>query len=46
MSVGCYSLALEVPKADTAKCVGLKRDVEETSVFYSFSSSSILLYCV
>lgn len=31
--VGCYSLALEVPKAFGAKCVGLKRDTEETSVF-------------
>lgn len=29
-----YSLALEVPKAVSAKRVGLKRDTEETSVFF------------
>lgn len=41
----CYSLALEVPKAVSAKCVGLKRATEEASVFFSLSPSSILLYC-
>lgn len=36
-----YSLALEVPKAVSTKRVGLKRDTEETSVFF-FSFSSIV----
>lgn len=35
--------SLEVPKAVSAKCVGLKRDTEEVVLF--FFSSRILLYC-
>lgn len=45
VSVGCYSLALKVPKAISTKCVGLKRDTEESSVFF-FLHIHILLYIV
>lgn len=38
-----YSLALEVPKAVSAKRVGLRRDTEQTSVFFSPSIVSGVL---
>lgn len=40
-----YSLALEVPKATSAKRVGLKRDTEEASVLLFFPPSSSI-YCI
>lgn len=45
-SVVCYSLALEVPKAISAKCVGLKRDTLKSRVVFFLSSHTyITVYC-